>query len=446
MASDTAWPFVIAHFKELYRNVIFVFVTVVATYIIFMDEDNPRAMKCLYILIVMSISWITEFMPLPVTAMIPLVAFPLAEISDTNSTAKSYVNSTIFMFIGGLILAIGIEDSGLHERIALRVLRNKFLRTRNWGIMCGFMLVTACLSMFISNTATVAMMIPIVKSVCKSTNMDNVKRDMLLLSIAYSANIGGTAVVTGSPPNLVVLKELSESEVTFLRWIGFCMPLAFFNLMIAFAWLQFVSLPWITKWSFLNPTSQERLIKYDSAEKEQDAIEKVAMEEAIKIEAVATSDSNVSAENGLNASAKNGLNVSNASVHNEFPLGSMNSVSSNATVSSRVEASNQGSFDPIMPVEAAVSVKPAAEDKIEQSQEEAEDHEVNPAAPVEPSTKEAEAKIKECEDEILLAVLDEKLASHGEMKSREYWMLFWFIVLVLLWSWRDPKFITHGWA
>ena len=98
-------------------------------------------------------------------------------------------------------MALGIEESGLHKRAALKILMLKFLRTRKWGIMLGFMAVTAFLSMWVSNTATVAMMIPIVDAVCESLfrdKMDHRTRNMLLLSVAYAANIGGTGVMTGN--------------------------------------------------------------------------------------------------------------------------------------------------------------------------------------------------------------------------------------------------------
>ena len=129
----------------------------------------------------------------------------------------------------------------------------------------GFMIVTAFLSMFISNTATVAMMIPIVDAVCnalyKNQKMDHKKRDMLLLSVAYSANIGGTGFITGSPPNLLVLTQLKDSSVTFLTWVFFCVPLVICNLIVAFLWLQIFSYI-VNKWNWLSPDPQ-RVQWYD---------------------------------------------------------------------------------------------------------------------------------------------------------------------------------------
>ena len=134
-----------------------------------------------------------------------------------------------------------------------------------YNLFSGFMIVTAFLSMTISNTATVAMMIPIVDAVCnalyKNQKMDHKKRDMLLLSVAYSANIGGTGIITGSPPNLLVLTQLKGSNVTFLTWSFFCLPLVICNLIVAFLWLQGFSYI-VNKWNWLSP-DPERVYWYD---------------------------------------------------------------------------------------------------------------------------------------------------------------------------------------
>ena len=149
----------------------------------------------------------------------PLVYLPLAGVQGTRDVADNYLNATTMMFVGGLIMAIGIEDSQLHRRIAIKVLQ-KVGKSGEFGIMAGFMICTAFLSMWVSNTATVAMMIPIVNAVAKGLGQSksgitdrHKTRNLLLLSVAYAANIGGTAVVTGSPPNLVVL-NVSHAIVT----------------------------------------------------------------------------------------------------------------------------------------------------------------------------------------------------------------------------------------
>ena len=148
------------------------------------------------------------------------------------------------------------------------------------------MIVTAFLSMTISNTATVAMMIPIVDAVCnalyKNQNMDHKKRDMLLLSVAYSANIGGTGIITGSPPNLLVLTQLKGSNVTFLTWSFFCLPLVICNLIVAFLWLQGFSYI-VNRWNWLSP-DPERVYWYDRKRQKKLKDSVTGQSEAAKVE------------------------------------------------------------------------------------------------------------------------------------------------------------------
>ena len=132
------------------------------------EEDNVRAIRCLYIICVMGGYWMFQVLPLPVTSLIPIVAFPLAEISGTAEVCSSYFNSVMFMFVGGLIMAIGLEEVGLQKRFALWLLSFKFLRSSTALIMAAFMFTTAFLSMFISNTATVATIIPLLSAYCNA--------------------------------------------------------------------------------------------------------------------------------------------------------------------------------------------------------------------------------------------------------------------------------------
>jgi len=203
-------------------------------------DENIRAMRCLYIICIMGGYWMFQILPLPVTSLIPIVAFPLAKIAGTNEVCSSYFNGTMFMFIGGLIMAIGLEEVGVQKRLALWILSTKWLRSYSWTVMGGFMFITALLSMFISNTATVATMIPLVSAYCEAKyayGMNHKKRNLLLLSVAYAANIGGTGIITGSPPNLLVLTHLKGSSVAYLTWAFFAIPLMFINLLAAFIWL-----------------------------------------------------------------------------------------------------------------------------------------------------------------------------------------------------------------
>ena len=105
--------------------------------ILWIDPEQVRAMRMLYILCLMGLYWMTSVLPLPITSLIPLAAFPLAEIADTKDVGTKYFNATLFVFMSGLVLAIVVEETGLHRRIALNVLKISFLRKKSWGVMIG---------------------------------------------------------------------------------------------------------------------------------------------------------------------------------------------------------------------------------------------------------------------------------------------------------------------
>ncbi|PAV68485.1 hypothetical protein WR25_06975 [Diploscapter pachys] len=210
--------------------------------------------RCAYCVLVTAIYWMTEVVPLAVTATLPVMLFPLTRVLDSNATAKEYMNDTIFLFIGGLIIAAAVEKCELHERIALSVLR--LVGGEPKWIMLGFMVVTALLSSFISNTATTAMMVPICQSVISQliTSFESHPQNSasgrlgckrmatgLVMSICFAANIGGTGTATGTPSNLVLLGQLStmypdsDGSLNYVSWIVFAYPLMLVCLF--FAWL-----------------------------------------------------------------------------------------------------------------------------------------------------------------------------------------------------------------
>jgi len=129
------------------------------------EGATGEEMKCAYVVMIMAIYWVTEALPLEVTSLIPMVGFPLLGIMSTNEVSINYLKQTNFMFLGGLILALAVEHSGLHLRIALNIL--VLIGVSPAKLMLGFMLTTGFLSMWISNTATTAMLIPIVDAIAQ---------------------------------------------------------------------------------------------------------------------------------------------------------------------------------------------------------------------------------------------------------------------------------------
>ncbi len=193
-----------------------------------------------------AIWWITEAIPLAMTSLLPIVLFPLTGSLGLSETTASFGHKYIFLYIGGFILAIAIERWNLHRRIALNIIHLIGSNLKN--IVLGFMVATAFLSMWISNTATSVMMIPIGMAIVsqlqdnRSTpqNENKVFGKMLMLAIAYSASIGGLATLIGTPPNLVlagILQEQYGVEITFTEWISFGLPVSFLLLIICWKYL-----------------------------------------------------------------------------------------------------------------------------------------------------------------------------------------------------------------
>ena len=182
--------------------------------------------------------WITEAVPIPVTALLPLIVFPLIGILPIRESTAPYASPIIFLFMGGFMIGLAMKKRRLHERIALYLI--KITGTNANGIILGFMIATAFLSMWISNTATTVMMLPVALSVIsllqeKNLPDPNVEKQhqrfslTLLLGIAYSANIGGTATIVGTPPNAVLvgyMEQFYDFDLTFSRWLLLGIPLA----------------------------------------------------------------------------------------------------------------------------------------------------------------------------------------------------------------------------
>ena len=190
--------------------------------------------------------WITEAVPIAITSLLPVVLFPLTGGLGLAETTASFGHRYIFLYIGGFILAIAIQRWNLHKRIALNIIQ--IIGTNVKSIILGFMIATAFLSMWISNTATSVMMLPIGMAIISQLrdNPDTIENEnqtfgkALMLAIAYSASIGGMATLIGTPPNLILATIVQETygiEITFLKWFMFGLPVSLILLAICWKYL-----------------------------------------------------------------------------------------------------------------------------------------------------------------------------------------------------------------
>lgn len=200
---------------------------------------SPVAYKVLAIAAWMIIWWISDAVPFAAAALLPLILFPLLGVLPMNKAAAPYAHPIIFLFMGGFFIAIALEKHKLHERIALNLI--KLTGTSGNGIIMGFMIATAFLSMWISNTATAMMMLPIALSVIKLVipSKEEIKDGPLsgdrnfalglMLTVGYAATLGGLATIIGTPPNVVfvgLLNEISGKQISFGQWMLVGVPVA----------------------------------------------------------------------------------------------------------------------------------------------------------------------------------------------------------------------------
>uniref|UniRef100_A0A3B5MXR0 Solute carrier family 13 member 5a n=1 Tax=Xiphophorus couchianus TaxID=32473 RepID=A0A3B5MXR0_9TELE len=256
---------------------------------------------CAYVIALMAVYWCTEVLPLAVTALLPTILFPALGIMESRDVCMQYLKDTNMLFVGGLMVAVAVEHWNLHKRIALRVLL--LVGVRPALLMLGFMGVTAFLSMWISNTATTAMMVPIVQAVLDQllgnrknvgaavemvkiqsrtvslSDEDEEKKRMskgLLLSVCYAASIGGIATLTGTGPNLVLIGQMSQlfpqngDVINFASWFVFAFPTMLMMLTLAWFWLQFLFIGWNLKktWGCGSAQSHKEKAAYDALREE----------------------------------------------------------------------------------------------------------------------------------------------------------------------------------
>ncbi len=206
----------------------------------------PEAYHVLAVTLWVAFWWVTEAVNIAVTALLPIILFPLTGALDIADTTSSFGHKYIFLYIGGFILAIAIENWGLHQRIALNII--KLIGSNVTNIILGFMISTAFLSMWISNTATSVMMLPIGTAIVSqfkkraenNQHEGNSFGKALMLGIAYSASIGGFATLIGTPPNLVlagIVEEIYNVKLGFLDWMMIGLPTSLILLFICWWYL-----------------------------------------------------------------------------------------------------------------------------------------------------------------------------------------------------------------
>ncbi|HEX6179249.1 MAG TPA: SLC13 family permease, partial [Thermoanaerobaculia bacterium] len=198
--------------------------------------------------LLMALLWMTEAIPLGLTALIPLVAFPVAGIATTERIAAPYANPAVFLFLGGFLISSTFERWNLHRRIAAFALLRVGTEPRR--VVFAVILVTAFLSMWMSNTATTLMMTPIVVAIVRGLGAtDNGKSagvgEAALLGVAYAASLGGIGTPIGTPTNLIFLGAARElfptaRTVTFAQWMLF--GVAYLVVLVPFCWLMLIAL------------------------------------------------------------------------------------------------------------------------------------------------------------------------------------------------------------
>lgn len=204
----------------------------------------------------MAVWWMTEAIPLPATALLPVVLFPLAGVQTTAQTLQPYASDIIFLFMGGFIIGLSMQRWGLHTRIGLAIVRR--VGTSPVQLVAGFMAATALLSLWISNTAAAMMMLPVGLSVTQLVRSKVDASDpatareldhfgvCLMLGLAYGASIGGLGTLIGSPPNLILASFARAQlgiEITMLGWMAIGLPLVALLLPLAWLWLVRFAFP-----------------------------------------------------------------------------------------------------------------------------------------------------------------------------------------------------------
>ncbi len=210
---------------------------------------EPAAWRVAAAALLLAIFWLSEALPVAATALLPLALFPLLGVAPIQQAASPYANPLVFLFLGGFIIGLAIQRSNLHRRIALTVLKR--VGAREDLQIGGFIAATAALSMWVSNTATAVMMLPVALSIIPRDADGSIEpakagfATALLLSVAYAANVGGVATLIGTPPNALLagfMLETYDVEIGFAQWLLIGLPVS--GIMLVLCWLL------LTRWLY----------------------------------------------------------------------------------------------------------------------------------------------------------------------------------------------------
>jgi len=200
----------------------------------------PPAWRAAAVIVLMAVWWMTQALPLTVTALVPFLAFPLMGIMGANETAAAYYSPILFLVLGGAIIALAIERTGLHRRLALAIVSRG--GASSGALLFAFMAATAILSLIVSNTATTLIMIPIAVAVLRAARVEEGATDgfpgALAMGIAFAASIGGLGTLVGSPTNAIaagIIERSTGLRIDFLTWALYGMPLVLVS--IPLCWL-----------------------------------------------------------------------------------------------------------------------------------------------------------------------------------------------------------------
>ncbi|MEG1649554.1 MAG: DASS family sodium-coupled anion symporter [Rikenellaceae bacterium] len=212
---------------------------------------SVTAWRMIAVVLLIAIWWISEAINLCITALLPIILLPILGITPSSTVTLSYANEAIFLFMGGFMIALAMERSNLHKRFALHII--KIIGSSPARIILGFMIAVYILSMWVSNTATVLMVIPICLAIIgelPQNPSDNKKylpfTKVLLLSIAYGASIGGVGTLIGTPPNIIFASIASRTpnmEITFAQWMIFAVPVTFGLLLLTWFLMVYILYP-----------------------------------------------------------------------------------------------------------------------------------------------------------------------------------------------------------